>query len=469
MTRRIIAFRRVSLTFHRLGRHQLLGLTLAACAVLLSGHTAFAELWPAENSADSALPSWFDKSALSGHSLQILPTGQDLTAQRHALIESAQESIFLASYMFLPDEAGLDIARRLCEKSRHGVDVRLMLDNWGSAPLRKRKFLKKFRDCGIRLIFFNPGRWGLGDLAYTLHEKLLVVDGARVMIGGNGYDNRYRRASRNSEIWHDIELRVDGPSACWYHKQFADNWKRSAERTILVDWMRPKEPRFPDEPVDPFDEELILSADELEKLFGLDSIPGCNPTDHGDSRLAPFYGNPLFQKNRPLLDAHLQALESSRREIKLYAPYFIPHERFSQALIEARRRGVKVTVLTNSPVSNDEAQTIVVGMFNSIKDLLNAGVDVRLWTRKSTLHRKGGIYDDRWAYLGSDNLDRRGQEYSSEAIVFTDDSAILEQLEAEFEEDHALTESVTWDFIHDYLSSSNPLIRWVAWFLRKYM
>ena len=48
-----------------------------------------------------------------------------------------------------------------------------------------------------------------------------------------------------------------------------------------------------------------------------------------------------------------------------------------------------------------------------------------MWSLKNVLHRKWGIFDDKWVYYGSDNQDNRGQDYSSEAFVYTDDAATV--------------------------------------------
>jgi len=409
---------------------------------------------------------------MGGHSLRLLPNGSAVNDARTALIQNAQRSIFIAAYAFMGDEAGKAIINQLCEKASQGVDVRLLLDSYGSKDLRKRRLEKSIRACGIRLIFFNPPRWALFDVAYVLHEKLFLVDGESVLIGGSGYNNRYRKADRTSTVWHDMDLSIVGPVACWYHKQFVDSWRKSADRTIesyrALQGMPGQEPLV-DELGNPVPPPEPFTAKEKARLFGLEYITDCDPVVAGSSNIIPLYANPFFSKARPLLDAHVAAIANSHTEIRLYAPYFIPHSRFAEALLDARQRGVKITILTNSPDSNDENATVMIGMFNAVRKLIRAGVDIRLWEPKSTMHRKGGIYDGKWAYFGSDNLDRRGQEYSSEALAFTDDPELLAQLSGEIDEDVRLSQPLTEDYIDEYLSQVPEYLKWITRIIRRYL
>src|SRR5690606_13768025 len=106
---------------------------------------------------------WFDSRAVGGHSLRMLSTGKMLLESRMRVLESARRSIYISGYAFgdggkwtLENNAFL---RGLCDKGREGVDVRLLLDSWGSG--KARKYANSLRDCGVKVLFFNPYNWGL--------------------------------------------------------------------------------------------------------------------------------------------------------------------------------------------------------------------------------------------------------------------------------------------------------------------
>src|SRR6185436_39287 len=72
------------------------------------------------------------------------------------------------------------------------------------------------------------------------------------------------------------------------------------------------------------------------------------------------------------------------------------------------------------------------------RPLRQAGVQVHLWPRPSTMHRKGVVFDGRFAYFGSDNLDRRGQDRNSESVIFSDDVDAVRQMARDLDRDFAL-------------------------------
>lgn len=410
--------------------------------------------------------NWFSQKAIPGHSIQFLSTGQEMTQARRDLISQAQHTIYLATYIFLFDDYGLEFVDRLCQKSQEGVDVRVLLDAYGSRKIKYK--LDRFRECGIRVQFFTPSHWGVGTLFYTMHEKLLIIDGKSVQLGGNNFEYKYGEGHRASSLWYDLDVKVDGPSACWYHQEFINKWKyASALNQQVIETEREYELKSrPSEiPFLPYK----IPAKEAQQLFGLDSLTACTPTPAGSANVYPILGNPVISDERPILSAHLQAIRSSQKSIKLYAPYFIPHKDFVRELVAARARGVDITIISNSPKSNDESAKITVGMFMSIKKLFQSGVKLQLWDQKGTMHRKGGVFDDQWAFFGSDNLDRRGQNYSTESVIYTDNPASIQQMTTEFELDLQITTSATEHFAETYLNSKSFIVKWITQILLNYM
>ena len=384
--------------------------------------------------AQATESSWFDKGALGGHQVQILPNGVATHRARIRLIEQSTRSIYLSSFAFLGDQAALEIADRLCRKAEEGVDVRLLLDNYESKVFEKHA--RKLRDCGAKVLFFNTRVWFLPHFVYAAHEKLLISDGREFIVGGSGYGNKYFRASRQSgSTWHDLDALVRGPGACWFHNRFIETWRESVSRD--------RNARF----------RFIPSRYIEDFLYGEDQFESCSAEVVGKSNVLSVYGNPLFADEVDTLQVHINAILSSRRSIRLYSSYFVPSEELVDALLQARKNGVRVTIITNSPWSSDEVRYVQIGMLRAASVLAKAGVKVMVWNRKSMNHRKGGVYDNRWAYFGSFNLDRRGSDYSSESMIFTDDRDVVDQMNEEINEDLKHTILLTPNYVQRLLES----------------
>jgi len=295
------------------------------------------------------------------------------------------------------------------------------------------------------------------------HEKLFVADGQRLLTGGSNVGDYYHTSSPWSAIWYDLDVLIYGPIACWYHNQLQDSWRIGVGEDLGLDLGSQAQAR----------EISAAEQKRVERSYGNHRMERCHvPTAKrfGNSRVYAAYGRPASTKARPLMDTYLQAIDSAKHTIRLYAPYFVPEARFADALIRAAKRGVKVSVMTNSVASNDETTAIFSAMLLSVvhplrKDLpalVRAGVKIELWPGKATLHRKGGVFDagrpTQLAYLGSDNLDVRGQNMSSESIAWTDDPIVIAQLAADFRRDTKISQRLTRRLSDDWLAAERATV-----------
>jgi len=399
---------------------------------------------------------WFSKRAFGGNQIRILRTGQEVLAERLKLIESARQSILLSTYIYDTDQTANQITEALCKRAMEGVDIRMLLDSMGSKKFFKKES-ERLRRCGIGIMLFAPGKWDLLRVVKTMHEKLLIIDGYTISMGGNGVQNSYHHIEPAHKFFHDMEMVMQGPVACWWHFRFIDTYHKSRIQD------RPKEAMG--------DTTAAIRLDE--HLYGARRYPVCYPFNAGNSRVVPVYGNPFFDgKKTPIEDTYLTALENLEEgaTVKLYGPYFVPTKRFVKALLKARsEKHAKISIITNSVESNDEGWAPLVGMVFSVSKLLDAGVDIRLWPGPMTLHRKVGIYNGKWAYVGSDNLDSRAQHFNTETVTFTDDRQIVKELETEFDQDYAKTKPLTKNYFKTILDKRSPFQRWFVKKILKFL
>lgn len=392
---------------------------------------------------------WFknDPVATDGNKISLLTDGETLRRNRIWLILNAKQSIYLSSYYFIPDNAGKETLSALCMKAQEGIEVRVMVDSYGSAKLKKEK--AAIRNCGINFMIYNPLNWGGEHVWYSLHEKLLIVDGKTVVTGGSGYANMYNNYSRSNAKWYDLDIRIDGPAACSYHNYFVENWLKSQQEDEQSHSRDPLTLRG-------------LSPGMHKYLYGDNVFSDCKSTVVGTSRVIPIFTNPRFSKDRPLLQRYYSLGMAAKKQIKLYAPYFIPHKDFKALLELATKKGVEVSAITNSGKSNDESPAVSAAMYKNAIKLIRAGVKVYMWSKTSTMHRKAGIYDSRWAFVGSDNQDVRGQNYSSENVAFFDEPEIVKELERQFDEDIKASELMTINKLQKLLKEFSGLTNWEA-------
>ncbi|MCO4794150.1 MAG: phosphatidylserine/phosphatidylglycerophosphate/cardiolipin synthase family protein, partial [Bacteriovoracaceae bacterium] len=294
------------------------------------------------------------QNARNGNSLSLIDNGYDLYKKRFELIHNAKKTIYISGLSLQDNEGGVIILRYLCWAGQKGVEVKILLDHFVSKKIQKyRKWLRE--DCGVKLVFFNPMRWGYSKIFTSLHEKLFLVDGEYGLIGGNGYSDNYLEASRESNRWHDLEMSISGPIVCQMQRVYAKTWKNVLKRhRKRIDYY------------DSFGDNLSYEEkrDLMSFEFDLtDPVKNCYEKKKGSSNAVFLYNDPFFNSQRsqrnssPTLDFYRKSILglSPGELVSLYSPYMVPGKEFLNILIKAVKKGIKVRVLTNSDSSNDES------------------------------------------------------------------------------------------------------------------
>src|SRR5687768_10269921 len=150
---------------------------------------------------------------VDGNSLILLPDGPDRLEAILDLIGKARSSIRVLFYIFAGDAAGRTVRDALVEARKRGVEVSVLIDDFGSSA-NPTPFFAPLRDAGATVCRFHPS-WGRRYLLRN-HQKMLLADGdgpnGRVLIGGfNVEDDYFKPADQGG--WRDIGLVVAGPAA----------------------------------------------------------------------------------------------------------------------------------------------------------------------------------------------------------------------------------------------------------------
>lgn len=138
----------------------------------------------------------------------------------------------------------------------------------------------------------------------------------------------------------------------------------------------------------------------------------------------------------------MDLVAAAQREVVLSSPYFVPGAMGVQAFGDLTRRGVKVTVLTNSLAANDEP-LVHTGYARYREALLRVGVDLyelsptrvgrnqRLhWPGASLgrLHAKLAVVDRRLVFVGSMNLDPRSASKNTELGIVVESPELAKEV-----------------------------------------
>jgi cardiolipin synthase len=145
----------------------------------------------------------------------------------------------------------------------------------------------------------------------------------------------------------------------------------------------------------------------------------------------------------PTYTALLRAIDASQRSVQLTMAYFAPGSELIQALCDAARRGVAVSLVL--PGRSDVALVLHAARARYTQ-LLEAGVQIHEMNQ-AVMHAKTAVIDGVFSTVGSSNLDWRSIVGNNEMDVIILGEDFGEQMQALFARDVAAStriEAATW-------------------------
>jgi cardiolipin synthase len=155
------------------------------------------------------------RAEIAGNRLELIETGAARLSTLLELIARAQHSLKMLMYMFNPDHTGKVVRDALIEAALRGVEVKLLIDGFGSAA--SPRFFTELDDSGAQYCVFNP-TFGRRYLLRN-HQKLVIADDRVAIIGGANVDDSYM-SDRGPKHWRDLWLRIEGPEVTMPSRYF---------------------------------------------------------------------------------------------------------------------------------------------------------------------------------------------------------------------------------------------------------
>ena len=328
--------------------------------------------------------------------------GRDALVALWRVIDAAERSIDLCTFIIGSDEVGDAVLSRLVAKARTGVRVRLLIDGMGKL-MRRHPDLSPLTRAGAEVAVFVPplrlpirARANLRD-----HRKMVIVDaerdGRRLWCGGRNLAAEYFGGLDGEAAWRDLTFDVGGALVEQAASLFARDWAYAhGDQPAPV---RPAPARLAAPSADPSSRccaQLVASGpDEVDDTIQTVLVTGAYQAEH---------------------------------RIVLVTPYFVPDTTLLAALCMAARRGVAVDLLL--PARSNHAMSDIARR-RALRSLAGAGGHV--WLAPQMLHAKLAIIDDVLAMSGSANLDSRSLFLNYELMVAFHDASDIARFADWFE------------------------------------
>lgn len=321
-------------------------------------------------------------------SYQFYKTTAEAWDSMYEAIVNAQKNIFWEVYIFIDDSIGNKFLQALADKSRSGVEVKIIIDGFGSAQFSEEAE-KYMKEAGVEVLKFNRihPEWKITNwinrLLYRNHRKVLIVDEQIVFLGGVNIDWKTKN-------WDDLYLKITGVAARPLLRGFAKSYvSAGGRRRSVKKYLHPKW-------------EVDIPQWKQKIKFIVHS-----PTVAQISKMKRLY---------------VKAITMAQESINLLTPYYAPDRKFLRALALAKKRGVKVNIFM--PLRPDLQLLELIGR-TYFELTLKAGVNIFLLPKMN--HGKALSIDDKLGMVGSINLIPRSFNYQEEsAVSFTDEQMVAD-------------------------------------------
>ncbi|WP_091999070.1 cardiolipin synthase [Marinobacter pelagius] len=329
-----------------------------------------------------------------GNQCTLLRDGEATFEALFEAMEDACRYILLEFYIVRSDRVGQRIKSILERKLAQGVEVWFLYDDIGSAFL-PRRYLRELSRAGARVASFGDGniRRRRFQINFRNHRKLLVCDGKVGFVGGINLGDEYLGTAMDQDPLRDTHCRIEGPAVSGLQLAWLEDWNWASDELPNLDWSAGEHT--------PGDQEVLIL-----------------PTGPADS----WETCTLF---------FLNCINNARSRIWIASPYFVPDFQIMNALQLAALRGVDVRILIPETPDN---HLIKLAAYSYLVQASQAGIGIYRY-QPGFMHQKVVLVDDRYAAVGTANLDNRSMRLNFEITAINTDRQFVSGVEQMLEED----------------------------------
>ena len=311
------------------------------------------------------------------------PTGEALFDSMIAELRSAEKFIFLEYFIIAQGSLWDEIHDILRAKTEQGVEVRLLFDDFGCMKTLPSYYEYTLRQEGIQAYRFARVSAKVSSVHNNRdHRKICIVDGRVGFTGGVNIADEYVNRKMRFGYWKDGGIMLRGNAVAGLMKQFLSGWD------------------FTVKTVSDYAKYLRTVTPALYNDGGYYIPFGSGP--------APIYHRPSGK------NAFLNLINQARNYLYITTPYLIIDYDLTESLCNAALRGVDVRIIT--PGIADK-KIVKIMTKSAYPYLMKAGVKIYEYL-PGFIHEKTLVCDDKYAVIGTINLDYRSLVHHYENAVW---------------------------------------------------
>ena len=320
-------------------------------------------------------------------------------------LRGARRYIFIEYFIIEEGKLWNSVLEILKEKAAAGVEIRVIYDDIGSIFTLPANYPAQLEKLGIHCRVFNrlvpvvSLRQNNRD-----HRKLCIIDGKVGFTGGMNLADEYINRRVRFGHWKDSAILLRGEAVWSMTVMFLSMWDYCSGWEEDFDLFRPESmPRLP-----------------------------------GSGWVQPYTDTPLDHEKVGQA-VYLNMISRARDYIYITTPYLIVDVATNTALCNAAKAGVDVRIIT--PHIPDK-KTVFEVTRAYYPQLLEAGVRIFEYT-PGFIHGKNFVVDDRYATVGTVNLDYRSMFLHFENGVLLYDTPTVSEIYQDFLETQGKSLEIT--------------------------
>ncbi len=332
-----------------------------------------------------------------GTSQVYFPSGEKMLESMLPDLEAAEKFIFIEYFIIEEGRFWDPILEILKRKVRTGVCVRVIYDDVGCMSTLPGNYGKQLRKMGISAMPFSRLK-GNADSEFNNrnHRKIMVIDGKIGYTGGINIADEYINERQRFGHWKDTGIRLEGEAVWELTKLFLGDYGINAKALPENDF------------------ELYPRADIGERTASGFVIP------FGDGP-RPLYTHSV---GKTVIE---NMLDAAVHYAYITTPYLIIDNDLCAGIESAALRGVDVRIIL--PHIPDKKLVFTISK-SYYKRLIDAGVRIYEY-EPGFIHAKSYIADDKYAMIGTINLDYRSLVHHFENGVWMYKTEAIPEIKAD--------------------------------------
>ena len=345
----------------------------------------------------SGYPVYFNQG------VEYFDIGENFFKSLNEELKNAKSYILIEFFIISAGKLWNETFEILKKKSRDGVEIKILIDSFGSLIKKPKHFKEEMKKYNIEVFEFNPFSPIInGYFNYRDHRKIVVIDGKVAYTGGVNLADEYANLIERYGYWKDVGIKIEGEAVDSFTIMFLRNLDEAAR--LNIDY-----------------EKYINISKENRKNNALNK-------HESKGYVVPFADGPDNRKN-PIENIYIQTINYAKEYVYMTTPYFIVSETILNAILNSARSGVDVRVIV--PYIPDK-KLVNVATKSYYEVLLEAGVRVYEY-KPGFIHSKTFVSDDEVSIVGTANIDFRSMNLNFECTTWTYKTGVEQDVKQDFE------------------------------------